>query len=312
MPFNILNDRSHFRTSDDGCIPFRFLRRKETQRSYCLVSVTTCGRQDGCSLTNQGLMSALSKSIPLLLLPLGSAILILLATLRWRHRSLIAAALLILWLFGIPAFSDRLMSSLEDQFPYCSDETCPKADAIFVFGGMLSLRDHSGTVIAWNEAAERFDKAVNLYKTRRAPILILSGGPQRYKGGPDEGELLRARAVALGIPSDSIIVTGETFNTKEEASLLRQLVAFRRWRRVLIVTSAYHMRRAMLLSAGCFAELIPVPVAFTTPDPKTSWAFRRPDYFLPQAHALLLSELALREYLGILIDWAAGITHFSK
>jgi uncharacterized SAM-binding protein YcdF (DUF218 family) len=224
----------------------------------------------------------------------------LLAALRWRSKALIATPLLLLWIFGTPAISDPLMRSLEDRFPYRSNQECPKADAVFVFGGMLGLRDHRGSGIEWNEAAERFDRAVELYKAGRARMLVLSGGPERYHGAPDEGELLKSKATALGVPDAAIVVTHETVNTEEEAHAIISLVALQGWKRVLIVTSAYHMPRAMRLSDDCLAELIPVPVAYETPDPKTAWAYKRPEYFLPQAHALFISERALREYLGIL------------
>jgi uncharacterized SAM-binding protein YcdF (DUF218 family) len=231
------------------------------------------------------------------------ALWILLVALRRPRRSLIGTALLLLWFFGTPIFADLLLSSLEDQYPYRTDDKCPQADAIFVFGGMLGLRGYPGDGIAWNEAAERFGKAVDLYKARRSPVLVLSGGAERYEGGPDEGELLKAHAITLGIPARAILVTPETFNTKDEAKQLCQLAEANQWKRVLIITSAYHMPRAMQLIAGCPAECVPVPVAFSTPEPHSSWAYRRIDYFLPQAHALFFSELALREYLGIFLNW---------
>jgi uncharacterized SAM-binding protein YcdF (DUF218 family) len=70
---------------------------------------------------------------------------------------------------------------------------------------------------------------------------------------------------------------------------------------VLVVTSAYHMPRAILLSADCLADLTPVPVAYETPEPGTSWAYKRPAYFIPQAQGLFVSERALREYMGMLV-----------
>ena len=104
----------------------------------------------------------------------------------------------------------------------------------------------------------------------------------------------------MGVPGGAIIVTHETENTEQEAGAITQIALLQRWKRVLIVTSAYHMPRAMRLSKDCLAELIPVPVAYETPDPETSWAYKRPEYFLPQAHALAISERALREYMGML------------
>jgi uncharacterized SAM-binding protein YcdF (DUF218 family) len=245
-------------------------------------------------------LPVLSKCIPPLFLPLGAALVMLLAALCWRRKWLILAPLLLLSLLGAPAISDHLMRSLEDQFPYRSNKECPKADAVFVFGGMLGLRSHPGAGIEWNEASERFNRAVDLYKTGTARVLVLSGGAELYEG-VDEGDLLKTKAVALGVPDGAILVTRKAANTEEEANAIRQLIARKHWKRVLIVTSAYHMPRAMHLSAGCLADLTAVPVAFETPDSGASWIYKRPEYFIPQAQGLFVSERALREYMGILV-----------
>jgi len=242
----------------------------------------------------------LSKCLPILFLPLGLSLLLLAAALRWRLSVLIAIPFLNLWFFGTPAIADLLMASLEDRYRYRTVAECPEADATFVFGGMLGPRDRPGGGIAWNEAAERFDRAVAIMKAGRTRTLVLSGGPERYEGGTDEGELLKEEAIARGVPDYAIIVTRPTMNTDAEANALAQLVVIKHWKRVLIVTSAFHMPRAIQLSKECLADLTPVPVAYETPDLRMSWAYRRPQYYLPQAEALFTSERALREYFGIL------------
>jgi len=103
------------------------------------------------------------------------------------------------------------------------------------------------------------------------------------------------------VPDSAILVTHATSNTEEEANAIRQLIARKHWKRVLVVTSAYHMPRAMLLSSDCLANLTPVPVAYETPEPGSSWAYQRPEYFIPQAAGLFVSERALREYMGMLV-----------
>jgi uncharacterized SAM-binding protein YcdF (DUF218 family) len=248
---------------------------------------------------------ALNKCLPLIFLPLGLSLLLLAAALRWRRWLLIAIPLVNLGLFGIPAIADVLMGSLEDRYPYRAIAECPQSDAGFVFGGMLGPRDHPDGGIAWNEAAERFDRALAIIKSGRARILVLSGGQERYKGGPDEGELLKDEAIARGVPDYAIVVTRATMNTEEEASALSRLIILKRWTRVLVVTSAFHMPRAMRLSKDCLADLVPVPVAYETPGLGSSWAYARPQFYLPQSEALVISERALREYFGILF-YTAG------
>ncbi len=201
----------------------------------------------------------------------------------------------------MPIFADLLTRSLEDHYLYRSIADCPESDAVFVFGGMLGPRDRVDGSVAWNQAAERFDRAVGIIKAGKAHTLVLSGGPERYPEGPDEGEFLRGEAIARGIAQDRVLVTRSTANTEEEASAMCQLVALRHWERVLIVTSAFHMVRAMNLSRKCSAARVPVPVAYQTPSPGTSWAQGRVEYYIPQAEALAVSERALREYLGIFV-----------
>jgi uncharacterized SAM-binding protein YcdF (DUF218 family) len=247
-----------------------------------------------------------NKSLPLLFLPLGLSLILLTAALRWRRSLLIATPLATLWLFGTPAIADFLMRSLEDRYPYRTLAECPHADAVFVFGGMLGKRDHMDEGIAWNEAAERFDRALRLVKAGKAGKLVLSGGPERYPGGPDEGDFLRQEAIALGVPAEAIIVTGPMANTEAEAEALSQLVRHNHWERVLLVTSAFHMPRAMRLTRRCTAERMPVPVAYVTPAPGLRWAYKRIEYYIPQAEALAIAERALREYIGILFYAITG------
>lgn len=240
----------------------------------------------------------LNKTLPLLCLPVALSLALLMIALRWSRTLFIALTLLILVLFSSPAVADLLMGSLEDQYRYRPVAECPQSDAVFVFGGMLGPRDRTDGSIAWNEAAERFDRALQIVRAGKARVLVLSGGAERYPGG-DEGELLKQEAMDRGLTPKEIVVTQSTANTDQEARALSQLVALQHWKRVLIVTSAFHMARAMRLSEKCSAELIPVPVAYQTPDRRTLWAYKRLEYYIPQAEGLSISERALREYLGI-------------
>jgi uncharacterized SAM-binding protein YcdF (DUF218 family) len=245
---------------------------------------------------------SLNKALPLIFLPLGLSLAFLAAALWWRHRRiLIAVPMVVLGVLGTPLLANILMQSLEDRYPYRSLADCPQADAVFVFGGMLDARDRSDGSIAWNEAAERFDRAARIIKAGKATLLVLSGGAERYPGGTNEGDLLKQEAIARGIPEQNVIVTSATMNTKSEAVDICHLAEQRQWKRVLLVTSAYHMPRAMRLSRNCKVERIPVPIAYRTPDPSSSWANSRIESYMPQAQALSNSELAIREYFGTLL-----------
>lgn len=114
-----------------------------------------------------------------------------------------------------------------------------KADVIFVLAG---------------SRLERPLEAVDLFTEGYAPLIVLSPGrPEpseqlvRARGirFPTDAELVRDVMVQMGIPSAAIVATeGFVDNTAQEANLLRAMVRARGWRRVIVITSKYHTRRA--------------------------------------------------------------------
>jgi uncharacterized SAM-binding protein YcdF (DUF218 family) len=235
------------------------------------------------------------------LLPLGAALMCLAAALRWRGRTLVAAALAILIVFSNPMVGSALLESLESRYPRMPVERAPNADAVFPLGGMLDAPGGPGEPARLDEEGERFERALQLYLAGRAPILLLSAARNADPRLPGEGEVLRAMAIARGAPPAAILVTRPVPDTAAEAEALREIAVARHWRRVLLVTSAFHMPRAMRALRRCPVELIPVPVAFA--------AQSRPlgiERFLPDSKALTRSERALREYWGMLFYSVSG------
>lgn len=114
-----------------------------------------------------------------------------------------------------------------------------------------------------------------------------------------EGEVLIDRAVALGVPRDRIVVTGKVRNTAEEAQEVARMLRSRRQSggapSVLLVTSAYHMRRGRLLFARAGLSVAPFPVDFQA----SPGAFTFMD-LLPQAGSAEHTETAVRELYGYL------------
>jgi uncharacterized SAM-binding protein YcdF (DUF218 family) len=229
-------------------------------------------------------------------------LLLLAAALRWRRRVLVALPIAILWIFSTPVAADALLRSLEDRYPWRPDSAYPESDAVFALGGgILGPRDRPGGEMDRGENADRFERALSLFTSGRAHILVLSAeGPPR-PGLPNTGDRLREIAIRRGVPAESIIVTPIVRNTAAEASSLAAFAVRFHWKRVLLVTSANHMPRAMLLFRQCPAEVIPVPVNYLSSAPGVPSSDSRLAALLPQAEALAISERALREYLGILV-----------
>lgn len=114
------------------------------------------------------------------------------------------------------------------------DPTLP-ADAIVVIGG-----DHKPS---------RIRKAVELYSRGYAPIVIISGGA-RVKEGSDwiiEAELMRYQALGQGLPDQIILLETQSTTTVENAFYVAETCRNHGFRRILLVTSPFHSRRAKII-----------------------------------------------------------------
>lgn len=112
-----------------------------------------------------------------------------------------------------------------------SREGCNAADAIITVSG--------------GDTAARTTHAVTLYKNGWAPLMIFSGAAQD-KSGPSNALAMRQIALAAGVPSEAIIIEEESENTEQNATNSRTIIADRELKRVILVTSGYHQRRASL------------------------------------------------------------------
>ena len=146
-------------------------------------------------------------------------------------------------------------------------------------------------------AADRVLHAARLYHAGKAPVIIVSAG--NVWGDPNnqtEADASRTILRAFGVPEDVVVIEGSSRNTRQNAVLTAELAASRGIRRILLVTSAWHMPRA----AAAFrrTELDVVPAATDHPHPsEMPWILA----ILPHADALALSTSALKEYLGLLV-----------
>lgn len=160
------------------------------------------------------------------------------------RSALIGAPLLLLAIFAL----SRLGAFLVVQDPLA------RADAIFVLGGTRY---------------ERPLEAVELYNAGWAPTVTLMqqiadngevdlmkrGVP--YKREVDEQIEVMGR---LGVPRSAIVVMEQANSTADEATALRDIATRRQWKRVIIVTSKQHTRRARLVMrrrlAGTGVEIV--------------------------------------------------------
>ena len=245
-------------------------------------------------------MLYLAKILPVFVLPVGFAIILLIASIVFRKRTPTVVALVLLWFSSTPLVGDAVMRVAEGWQVRRPVADAPAADAVVVLSGMLSGAPGKAAVDEWTDGVDRFEAGVELVKAGKAPVLIFTGGwlPWRPNARP-EGEVLRERAAALGVPRDRILVTAIVRNTAEEASAVAQLLRGQGQapgpRSIVLVTSAYHMRRSRLLFTRAGLSVTPFPVDFQASASPLSFIG-----LLPQAESIRNTELAVRELYGYL------------
>lgn len=242
-------------------------------------------------------------------LPLGLLLFLLFAVIRWwppaggklrqagpsRNWTLFWMAFILLWACSTAPIADLLVRPLEA--PYKHPVGPESVDAIVVLGGCSDLELSDEDHLKLNENADRFIAALEL--TRRYPgaLLIFSGGSgSLFDQVRREAPNLRAAAIRLGVPARRILIDADSRNTRENALACEKLLAHRHASSVLLVTSGFHMKRAL----ACFHKLGMSPTPYAV-DFRGHGTKLNPLSWVPDVGNLGLSTTAIREYVGMLI-----------
>jgi uncharacterized SAM-binding protein YcdF (DUF218 family) len=251
----------------------------------------------------------LSKTLDELATPLVWAMALALlgawAARKKRRRLALAAPLsaaVVLYLFSVEPVANFLLRSAEAPArgapPPALDASAPY-DAVIVLGGLVDERASPGP--DYTDAIDRLLAGYDLLRTGRARYALLSGGRGRDEPAEAESLLLARQLEGWGVSADRLVVEDRSRNTRENAVEAARIVQERGWTRLLLVTSAFHMKRA----AGCFRAVglrfEVLPVDFRGYDPA-----RFSGSWLPRADRLADSTFVLREYLGRVVYRARG------
>lgn len=250
-------------------------------------------------------MYYLNKIIGFLISPIGIAIvgLVIAIVCAWLKRVrlarwIVGVTVVWLWVWMTPFMTRFVGAPLEREFLICGRvpavESFPEADAIVVLGGSMgSDTNLSGYAEMWT-SADRVWQAARLWKAGKAPKIIATG---------DE-----ARESTLGLLKDfgvdeKCVEFLDARNTEEEARVVGEVVFNAEKQRgreaeskILLVTSAWHMKRARMMFEK-YAKRVEVVCA--PADFEMSMAARKGWSVLPDAYSLHLNSVAVHEWVGI-------------
>ncbi len=210
---------------------------------------------------------------------------------------------------GLSPLGNALILPLEDRFPRADLDAAPTPTGFIVLGGAEDrLVGQARKAPTLNEAGERMLEAVALSrKFPDAKIAFTGGDAGIFYKSDTEAEGAAALLVSMGVAQDRLILEAKSRDTYENAEFLKaelerlgDLGPGKRW---VLITSAFHMPRAMgaFRKAGLDLDAWPVdyrtrgPVDLTRPFDKVSEGLRRVD-------------TASREWAGLLSYWLSGRT----
>ena len=212
-----------------------------------------------------------------------------------NKKKLIYIAIGVLYIISTPIFSNNFFKLVEGSEYRKPISAIDSADAIVVLSGMLEINEvGDSTYVEWGDP-DRFFGGIALFKGGKAQKIVFTGGKMPWdKVKKTEGDVLKEYAISNGIPSEKIIVSKDVENTADEALAIKELIGPSK--RIILVTSAYHMYRARRLFEKQEFEVIPYKVDYKT-SRNNHIAFMD---FLPSASNLQLIETEIREIIGIL------------
>jgi|AntAceMinimDraft_13_1070369.scaffolds.fasta_scaffold50468_1 uncharacterized SAM-binding protein YcdF (DUF218 family) len=229
---------------------------------------------------------------------------VLLVFLKRKFLAGLTFTLGFLWMlaWSLPITTLAAGGWLENRYTFQPELETSTVDAIVVLGGHVQ-----GNRVNWFEpfdesaVVSRESLAASLYLAERAPLIVLSGGA--LEGNISDTATMARSLRQLGIPADAIIEETQSQNTRENATLTDQTLRSLKKKRLLLVTSALHMPRAMAAfdstSVQATAAPLPAQIQWKSNFNRSPWQ--------PDMQTLLASRSIIKEYAGLLLYWIQSL-----
>ena len=234
---------------------------------------------------------------------MGIVLTLLLVFIFRKKVKFIYSAFIFLIIFSNGLFADILWRLLEHPWKRLDYSLVAPSDGIVVLSSERHLPPGNTKIIEWYDP-DRFLAGIDLYKANKSNRLIFTGGINPLTSDlPPEGDIYIKEAVSMGLPKEDLYTTYPVNNTLQEAKAIKKLLNNEIpliQKKIILVTSAFHMKRAKKVFENEGINVQPYPVDF-----KSSRSFisllRNPLKWMPDSYYLYQSSSAIREIIGRII-----------
>ena len=220
-------------------------------------------------------------------------------------RTVIAIGIALLFICGVNSVPRHCIALLENRIP--AARIPDEIDGIIVLSGMVNKQCSRNGLIELNSSADRIINGLILAKRYPDARLVISGGAGSLLQNESlkEADYLKRLSIDLGIREERIVIERESRNTYEHSQKLPALIEIEHtW---ILVTSAYHMPRAL----GCFRKagfnVLPYPVDYQN-RLDTYYAWSDFNTFFPSPANIQKITIALHEWAGLAAYRLLGYT----
>lgn len=206
---------------------------------------------------------------------------------------------LVITLFSLHPIAYQLINPLQSQYKPLLTIPTPVTRVVVLGGGISGGKNYPANLTLGSASLSRLVEGIRLFKLiqKNNPHaeLVLSGG--RVYQSPAVAGTMRNTAVMLGVPPQNISIEDGSLDTGDEAVFLQKTLLDEPF---ILVTSAYHMPRAMRLFEAEGMHPIAAPTEFLG----TGLSFFTA--YFPGSRNLFISDVAIHEYLGLLFESLKG------
>lgn len=248
-----------------------------------------------------------SKLLTFLLMPLGIIMVLILSITLCKNRTkakrLGYFTLLLTYLFSVPILENKLVESWET--PQKSINELSNYDVgILLTGALINSGTQYSENINLGSSGDRLWQTLHLYKKGKIKHIIISGGNISLVENTQRTEIEFAYQFLIqnGVPSEFILLDTRARNTNENAIYSTKILKEKfKKPSCLLITSAFHMKRAM----ACFKKRGNIVSSFPS-NVLSSIRDNQIIDFLPSVHSLVQTSLIFKEIIGFTVYKAMG------